>query len=496
MSPEQIFQIFGICVVASPALLLTVFGLSSLIGRPLGERSLARFTEAAVVFGLISAIVILGMMLSLDTRHVVLNFGNWVVIPDVHQHFHFHLKFVFDRLSVPFVILSFVLCGTIGAFASRYLHREPGYHRFFICYAFFLLGMIVTSLAGTIETLFFGWELVGLSSALLVAFFHERINPVRNGLRVWTVYRIADAAFLVAAITMHHLTGGGDFDAMMGAGPWPEVHWPEGHATMSESSALLVGLLLLFAAAGKSALVPFSGWLPRAMEGPTPSSAVFYGSLSVHLGAFLLLRVSPILELSTTLCAMVVLVGITSAVFGALAARVQTDIKSALAFASLTQVGIIVAEIGLGLRYIALIHIIGHACLRTLQLLRAPSLLHDYHTIENAIGDHLPRQESSRRRLMSDSVRNWFYRFALERGYLDALLDEYIVRPFRAVFLWCDCMETSWVDFLSSSDRATVSGDDNDPFEEDDDSGDSKEMELVTATNGAEIFANGTKEIS
>ena len=78
-------------------------------------------------------------------------------------------------------------------------------------YAVFLLGMVASSLAGTIETLFFGWELVGLSSALLVAFFHERQNPVTNGQRVWAVYRISDAAFLIAALTMHHLTGAGEF---------------------------------------------------------------------------------------------------------------------------------------------------------------------------------------------------------------------------------------------------------------------------------------------
>ncbi|MEJ7590268.1 MAG: proton-conducting transporter membrane subunit [Planctomycetaceae bacterium] len=494
MNPDRIFQICGICVVASPAVLLAVFGLTSLIGRPLSERLLARFTEAAVILGLISAVSVLVMMLALDTRHVTVNFGNWVVIPDAKQHFHFHLKFVFDRLSVPFVILSFVLCGTIGAFASRYLHREPGFHRFFICYAFFLLGMIVTSLAGTIETLFFGWELVGLSSALLVAFFHERLNPIRNGLRVWTVYRIADAAFLVAAITLHHLTGGGDFDGLMGSGAWPE-----GHATIPENSALLVGCLLLIAAAGKSALVPFSGWLPRAMEGPTPSSAVFYGSLSVHLGAFLLLRVSPILELSTTLSVIVVLVGVTSAIFGALAARVQTDIKSALAFASLTQVGIIVAEIGLGFRYIALIHIIGHACLRTLQLLRAPSLLHDYHTLENAIGTHLPRRESLRRRMLNDSVRNWFYRFALERGYLDLLLDEYVVRPFRAVFKWCNRMEQRWVHFLSASERTSVSQGDLgscDPFDGNNDSGEFDEMQLATSRASNEVADSGKQEMN
>ena len=445
MTLEMMFQILGICVVASPASLLVVLGLTALADRPLSERSLARFTEAAVVFGLFAAVTILGMMLFLDIRHVPIELGNWVAIPQ--QHFHFHLKLIFDRLSVPFAILSFVLCGTVGAFGSRYLHREPGYHRFFMFYALFLLGMIVSSLAGTIETLFLGWELVGLSSALLVAFFHERPNPVRNGLRVWSVYRIADAAFLIAALALHHLTGAGDFDGLMGSGAWPE-----GHATISEEHVFFVGLLLLIAVAGKSALVPFSGWLPRAMEGPTPSSAVFYGSLSVHLGAFLLLRVSPLLEASFTLSAVVVALGLVSAVFGALTARVQTDIKSALAYASLTQVGIIVAEIGLGFRYLALIHIIGHACLRTLQLLRSPSLLHDYHSLENAIGSHLPQRKSLLQRFVSPRGRAWLYRFSLERGFLDSTLNEFIVAPFLATFRWCNRMERRWTDLLSGDE--------------------------------------------
>ncbi|MEO2031660.1 MAG: proton-conducting transporter membrane subunit [Planctomycetaceae bacterium] len=445
MTVDNWFYVLGLCVVASPAALLSLVGMTSIFDRRLNERSMALFTQIAIVVGLFAAIGILGLMLATGQRHVPIEFGNWVVIPE--QHFHFHLKFVFDRLSVPFAILSFVLCGTIGAFTSRYLHREPGYNRFFVLYAVFLLGMIVSSLAGTIETLFFGWEFVGLSSALLVAFFHERTNPVRNGQRVWVIYRIADAAFLIAALTLHHLTGEGDFDGLMGTGPWPE-----GQATISESHALFVGLLLLVAAAGKSALVPFSGWLPRAMEGPTPSSAIFYGALSVHLGAFLLLRVSPILEASFLLSACVVVVGLLSAIFGALAARVQTDIKSALAFASLTQVGIIVAEIGLGLRYLALIHIIGHACLRTLQLLRAPTLLHDYHSLENAIGSHLSHESGVLSRLIPIRFKRWVYRFSMERGFLDAILAHFIIRPFVVTFQWCDAMERRWTDVLSGGE--------------------------------------------
>ncbi len=442
MDINSLLYWLGLCVVVSPAALVVLLGVAALIGKALPERSIEHFTYASTVIGLISAIAVLGIMLAVDTRHVPIELGNWVVIPQ--QHFQFHLKFVFDRLSVPFVILSFLLCGTVAAFTSRYLHREPGYRRFYVCYALFTLGMIVTSLAGTIEVLFSGWELVGLSSALLVAFFHERTSPVRNGLRVWSVYRVSDAAFLIAAVALHHLTGGGDFDGLMGSGSWPA-----GQASLTSNQALFVGLLLLLAAAGKSALVPFSGWLPRAMEGPTPSSAIFYGALSVHLGAFLLLRISPILERSMLLCAAVACLGLTTAIYASMTARVQTDIKSALAFASLTQVGIIVVEIGCGLRYIALIHIIGHAFLRTLQLLRAPTLLHDYHTLENAIGGHLHRETGFWGRFVPPAGRMRWYRFAIQRGYLDGMLDSYIVYPFRRIFEWCDASERGWTDFLS-----------------------------------------------
>src|SRR5262249_17524482 len=211
-----------------------------------------------------------------------------------------------------------------------------------------------------------------LSSAFLVAFFQERPMPVRNGLRVWTVYRVSDAAFLMAAIVLHHMIGQGDFNALLGSGPWPG-----GHAALSEQQALIVGLLLLIAAAGKSALVPFSGWLPRAMEGPTPSSAVFYGAISVHLGAFLLLRVSPILELSPLLSGLTVALGLITAGYATLAGRVQTGIKTTPSFASLTQGGAIVTEIGVGFRFLALGPPIRPCCPRAAQVLRAPTIVPD-----------------------------------------------------------------------------------------------------------------------
>ena len=457
--------IFGVAVIAAPVCLVCVLGLSSLLDRPLPERSISRFVQTAIVTGLLAAIGVLVLMLAQGTRHVPIELGNWVAI----DHFHFSIKFVFDRLSVPFVILTFLLCGTVSAFADKYLHREPGFNRFFVLLAMFVLGMVLASLAGTIETLFAGWELVGVSSALLVAFFQERPAPPRNGIRVWSVYRISDAALLIAAVVLHHLSGEGDFDKLMGLAGSGQS-WPFCETSLPVQSAILIGLLLLVAAAGKSALIPFSGWLPRAMEGPTPSSAVFYGALSVHLGAYLLLRVGPLLDLSVWLWGSVLAIGLVTALFAALAARVQTDIKSALSFASLTQVGIIVAEVGLAssssalhvLRYVALAHMIGHACLRTLQFLRAPTLLHDYHTLENAIGGHLPQSASVLQRWVPNWLRQRAYRIALERGFLDALLADYVARPFLAVFRGCDALERKWTDFLShgqsrESDRVSSS---------------------------------------
>jgi NAD(P)H-quinone oxidoreductase subunit 5 len=453
-------RFLGLLVVAAPAALLAILGLPTLFGSPLTERATDRVCRLLIALGLGCCLTLLGILISSEDTHFVIDLGHWVTLQHEtqqgsHSHYHFAIKFQFDRLSIPLALLSFVLVGTIGSFAVKYMHREPGYNRFFVLYAMFLAGMVTASLADTIETLFMGWELVGLSSALLVAFFQERPAPPRNGLRVWIVYRVSDAALLLAAVVLHHSTGEGDFDRLMGT-----RDWPDGTAAVTEGQALVVGMLLLLAAAGKSALVPFSSWLPRAMEGPTPSSAVFYGALSVHLGAFLLLRMNPLIAASVWLASAVLLLGLVTAVNAYIIGTVQTDIKSALSFASLAQVGIIVAEIGLGhwfpvLWYVALIHLLGHACLRTLQFVRAPTLLQDYRNLENALGDRLPRPPGP---LMfaPSRFRIRLYLFALERGYLDVILAEYIARPFIRLFLWFDMLEQRWSEFLNGGRTPTA----------------------------------------
>ena len=303
MTDAQVLSVLGLVVVAAPVGLLAVF-FGAFLGRwRMGEATVGRLVQGAINVSLGAAVGAAGLMIFRGVAQHPIELGDWVITP----HYHLKFEFVLDVLSLSYVILTLVLCATIGAFSTRYLHRERGYQRFFVLFGVFLLGMVTASLSDTVETLFAGWELVGLSSVLLIAFFQERPSPPRNGLRVWCVYRFCDVALLLAAILMHELNGAGDFDHLVGEAAWP-AHDP----LLVGPHFTVLGVLFVIAAAGKSALVPFSGWLPRAMEGPTPSSAVFYGALSVHLGAFLLLRVSPVLDSSIWLSMGVVAVGLVA----------------------------------------------------------------------------------------------------------------------------------------------------------------------------------------
>jgi len=439
MTVLQLLTGLGLTIVGMPVTLLLVFLATFLLQRKLSEVSISRLVQIAVNISLASAVLCAVLMLWQGIAQHPIELGDWVITP----YYHLKFEFVLDVLSLSYVLLTLLLCTVIAGFSTRYLHRESGYGRFFVLYAVFLLGMVTAALSDTVETLFAGWELVGLASVLLIAFFHSRPSPPRNGLRVWIIYRTCDVALLLAAILMHEVNGAGDFDHLVGGEAWPD------HEAVAVGPHFAVlGVLFVIAAAGKSALLPFSSWLPRAMEGPTPSSAIFYGALSVHLGVFLLLRISPVLDSAPWLSAIVVVLGLASACFAYLAGRVQTDIKSALAFASLTQVGIIIAEIGFGFRYLALLHLLGHACLRTLQFLRAPSMLHDHHQLENAIGTRPRDEELPWEQKLPAPTQLRLYRFALERGYLDALLEKLVAQPVLAMFNTFNRWEQRWALWL------------------------------------------------
>src|SRR5262245_12899714 len=151
--PATVIHALALIVFAAPATLVVVLGVTSLAERPVSEQTAARLVRWSVAFALVGAVGVFATMLATGDRHVVLDLGEWVSIHspdgDPAQGYHFQVKLIYDRLSVPFLILALVLCGTIGAFAVKYMHRERGFNRFFVLFSFFVFGMVLTSLAGT-----------------------------------------------------------------------------------------------------------------------------------------------------------------------------------------------------------------------------------------------------------------------------------------------------------------------------------------------------------
>jgi len=395
--------------VLAPGIVFAMLTLLWLLGYVPVERVVSRITGltfSASILALAPAVWKAGA-----AGAVTVSFGNWFTVHD----YHFPLVFMADRLSLPFLVLTVVLSGLIGKFSATYLHRDNGYFRFFLLLHLFAFGSLLAFSAGSFDLLVAGWEIVGITSVLLIAFFQQRTAPVENGLRVFAIYRACDIGLLVGVFAMHQWAGNASFD--------------RGLPVLTGARALTVGLLLLLAAAGKAAQIPFSGWLPRAMEGPTPSSAIFYGAISIHAGAYLLLRVQPLLAQSLLATSVVVMIGLATAVHGTMAGRVSADAKTSLAYASLTQVGVVFVEIGIGWKTIALAHIMGHAVVRTLQFLRAPSMLHDYHKMHAEIGGELTPTGQHLEDLLPRSWQLWLYRYALDRGHSDTILDRFVLYP-------------------------------------------------------------------
>ena len=424
--------------LAAPAAALAAIGIPALLGRPLSEALTGRLVGTGFATAFLAAAATLATLVFRGFRPELVDLATWFTV----GHHAATIHFVADALSVPYVCFTSGLCWLVNAFAGKYLHREPGFTRFFILLALFGTGMNLMVLADSIDLLFAGWEFVGISSALLIGFFHERGNAVRAALRAFVTYRICDVGILAASVVIHHAVGDGDFDRLF------TVDWPHGACLVPAATATAVSLLLVFASLGKTAQVPFSGWLPRAMEGPTPSSAIFYGALSIHAGAYVLLRCGPLLDQAPLARLALIVIGAGTALHAALVGRVQTDLKSVLAYASMTQASLILVEIGFGWRVIPLVHVVGHAIVRSLQILRSPSALHDRHELEAALGGHPGPGGQWPVSVLPRSWQNALYRVALDRGYEEAFVARFVVGPVSRLLGFLAAAERRWIAWL------------------------------------------------
>lgn len=412
-------QILIPLLIATPGVLFLLLGIIWLLGGHVSERAMSRISKTAHAFLALVVVIVGRLMWQGDMTAIHVSLGDWFTV----GKYGFPLSLLMDKLSLPLVGVTVVLTGIVGSFSVRYLHRDPGFYRFFLLLHLFTFGALLVFTAGSLDLLVVGWEIVGITSVLLIGFFQYRPDPVRNALRVFATYRVADLFMLSAVFFAHHWIGTASWAGMFTG------EWPGGVGKFDSTAAATIAVLLVIGASGKSSQGPFCGWLPRAMEGPTPSSAVFYGAISVHAGAYLLLRVEPLIQHSLIAKSLIICIGLTTAFLGTLIHRTSADAKASLAYAAQTQVGLIFAEIGCGWTTLAVIHLVGHAMLRTLQFLRSPSMLRDYHRVHAAAGGKLRPTGGCYESLLPFALQLWLYRCALARGFYDAILERWVIAP-------------------------------------------------------------------
>lgn len=339
--------------------------------------------------------------------------------------YEFLIDLYFDKITVVYLLVGSFLTFLVTFYSRYYLHREPGYKRFFNTILLFYVGFNLTILSGNFETLFIGWEILGICSFLLIAFYRNRYLPVKNAIKVFSVYRIGDVGLILAMWASHHLWH--ENITFLKLNNYDLVHE---HLVSHSYEGVFISVMILLAAAAKSAQLPFSSWLPRAMEGPTPSSAIFYGSLSVHLGVFLLLRTYHFWEHQTSVRFLIAFIGIITALVASPIARVQSSVKSQIAYASIAQIGIIFVEVALGLEELALFHFAGNAFLRTYQLLISPSVVS--YKIRKQFYHFVPRQfaiESTFPKKMEYSL----YLLSLKEFNLDSFMNYLVWKPLKNI---------------------------------------------------------------
>jgi NADH-quinone oxidoreductase subunit L len=338
----------------------------------------------------------------------------------VTNDYEWRAVLLIDRLSVTYLALVALIYPVIVRFSRPFFHREEGSQRYWFLVTLLAFALAAVSLAGNVDVLYLGWELVGVSSVMLISFFRRNPRSTQNSLRALIYYRLCDMGILGAAMWIHHA--------------FPSTEFSRFAEDAVVPTALVVAFALLFGTLAKSAQLPMSPWLHRAMEGPAASSAIFYGALSVHLGPLLLLRTSSLWMPHTSVRIVMAWIGLLTAVFATMVGRTRPDAKTSLAYATMAQLGVMYVEIAAGLHTLALVHLCAHAGLRTWQFLRSSSLIQDFQDNPIVGTDVRLRRRSNLERLFPASLRGRLYLAASRLFWLDSSQWSFVARPFLGLF--------------------------------------------------------------
>ncbi len=303
----------------------------------------------------------------------------------------FEIAFYFDRLTAVMALIVTGVGSLIHLYSIGYMKDDASYARYFAYLNLFLFFMLLLVLGRSLLVLFVGWEGVGLASYLLIGFWFEDPDKARAGKKAFITNRIGDAGFLLGMFVLYQALGTLDMDRINAAFM---------ATTAPAVSASLVGILLFIGATGKSAQIPLHVWLPDAMAGPTPVSALIHAATMVTAGVYLVARLSGIYLQAPEASAVIAAIGAATAFFAATIAVVQTDIKKVLAYSTISQLGFMFVALGVGAYGVAIFHLYTHAFFKACLFLGAGSVIH-------ALGGEQDVREDGRSRAAdSDHVRD------------------------------------------------------------------------------------------
>lgn len=352
--------------------------------------------------------------------------GTTVSLPSFHlsSYFKISLRLYYTWSNLAFLMSCMTINAVITLFSHRYLHRDPSYRRFFITISLFAFGINLIILAGNFDLIFAGWELVGLSSFLLIGYFWHRPKAVAAATSAYYIFRVCDFGLLASILITHFFW----HDLSL----FNDISNFDAHSVLSHVPITwrwILSLSILLPVLSKSAQFPFCYWLPKAMEGPTQSSAIFYGSLSIHVGVFLLIRTMPVWSHTPGFNYVLLVFGLMSAVSATLCAQVQSNIKGQIGYASIAQVGLMLVELSLGFPTIALFHMVGNAFLRCFQLLVSGSILTTHLHMQNVVRTFGELTRFSLTNIFLSRWRPSLYVFAMNEGYFEYALKKIFTTP-------------------------------------------------------------------
>ncbi len=335
--------------------------LVSLIGRHLSRRAVETIACTAVAASFILALT--AFLLS-GQKAYSLTLARWFAAGS----FQVGLDLYYDPLAAVMALMVTFVSSLVHLYSVGYMRYDNGYIRYFCFLNLFVFAMLVIVTAGNLVFLYLGWETVGLCSYALIGFWYEKPEAANAGAKAFVVTRLGDVAFGIAIaicwVTLGHLSVSGIHDSAAG---------------IDASRAGIIGCFLFLAAIGKSAQLPLSVWLPDAMAGPTPVSALIHAATMVTAGVYLLMRFFPVIQASMPLMAVIACVGILTICFGALGALIQKDIKRILAYSTISQVGYMFLALGAGDVAGSLFHLIAHAFFKSLLFLGAGCIIQALH---------------------------------------------------------------------------------------------------------------------